>query len=105
MPWHVINARLGIIKGVSTSNAIIFDLGLSHFQLSDMSRGFSFKSRDKIDMNMGLASISAEKILNNCDLEKLKNIIKILGEEKEASKKILRDAQSRSGTIGGDIPE
>ena len=28
-----------------------------------------------------------------------------LEKEKEASKKILRDAQSRSGTIGGDIPE
>ncbi len=75
-----------IIDNDFKADAIIFDLGLSHFQLSDMSRGFSFKSRDKIDMNMGLASISAEKILNNCDLEKLKNIIKILGEEKEASK-------------------
>ena len=68
------------------ADAIIFDLGISHFQLSDMSRGFSFKSRDRIDMNMGLSSISAEEILNNCDLENLKNIIKILGEEKEASK-------------------
>ena len=28
-----------------------------------------------------------------------------LEKEKETSKKILRDAQSRSGTIGGDIPE
>ena len=75
-----------IIDNDFKADAIIFDLGLSHFQLSDMSRGFSFKSRDKIDMNMGLASISAEKILNNCDLENLKSIIKILGEEKEASK-------------------
>ena len=67
-------------------DAIIFDLGLSSYQLKDMSRGFSFKSNQKIDMNMGLANLSAEKILNDCDEHNLKLIIKILGEEKEASK-------------------
>ena len=67
-------------------DAIIFDLGLSSFQLKDMSRGFSFKSNQKIDMSMGLTDLSAEKIINECDEHNLKLIIKILGEEKEASK-------------------
>merc|ERR1712166_175059 len=44
-----------IIKNEKKIDAIIFDLGISSFQLADMSRGFSFKSKEKIDMNMGLA--------------------------------------------------
>ena len=68
------------------ADAIIFDLGISSLQLKDFSRGFSFKSKEKIDMNMGLSAISAEHILNNYDENKLKMIIKIFGEEKEASK-------------------
>ncbi len=68
------------------ADAIIFDLGISSLQLMDLSRGFSFKSKEKIDMNMGLSSISAEYILNNYDENKLKMIIKIFGDEKEASK-------------------
>ena len=46
-------------------DTIIFDLGMSSFQLQDLSRGFSFKSNNKIDMNMGLSSISAEEVINN----------------------------------------
>ena len=64
----------------------IFDLGLSTFQLQDYSRGFSFKSSKKIDMQMGLSKISAEDVINKIDEESLKKIIKILGEEQEAGK-------------------
>jgi len=75
-----------IIKDNYRADAIIFDLGISSLQLADMKRGFSFNSKDKIDMNMGLASMSAEEIINNCDINNLKMIIKIFGDEKEASK-------------------
>ncbi len=68
------------------ADAIIFDLGVSSIQLLNMSRGFSFKSKHKIDMKMGLSSISAEDIINNFDEDNLKEIIKIFGDEKEASK-------------------
>ncbi len=68
------------------ADAIIFDLGISTFQLQDMSRGFSFKSKDNLDMNMGLSSLSAEYIINNFNEKNLKLIIKIFGNEKEASK-------------------
>ena len=66
-------------------DTIIFDLGVSSFQLLDMSRGFSFKSKEKIDMNMGLSSFSAEEVINNYEANDLKAILKILGEEKDAS--------------------
>ena len=70
-------------KGVDT---VIFDLGLSSIQLNDFKRGFSFKSKEKLDMSMGLSKLSAQDAINNLSEKKLKLIIKILGEEKEASK-------------------
>jgi len=75
-----------VIKKETKPDAIIFDLGLSTLQLQDYSRGFSFKSDKKIDMQMGLSETSAEDIINTLDEKDLKLIIKILGEEKEAGK-------------------
>ena len=66
-------------------DVIIFDLGLSSIQLDDFSRGFSFKSNNKLDMCMGLNEISALDTINNLSEKSLKSIIKILGDEKEAS--------------------
>jgi len=67
-------------------DAVIFDLGVSSFQLKDLSRGFSFNSKDKLDMTMGLSSLSAEKVINTYEENDLKLIIKIFGDEKEAYK-------------------
>ena len=66
-------------------DAIIFDLGLSSLQLDNLKRGFSFKSKDNLDMTMGLTNISAQDVINNLTEIQLKLIIKILGEEKDAS--------------------
>ena len=55
-------------------------------QLKNLSRGFSFRSNETLDMKMGLSSFSAQEVINNLSEAKLKLIIKILGEEKEASK-------------------
>ena len=67
-------------------DAIIFDLGISSIQLKNLSRGFSFRSKEKIDMRMGLTSLSAQEAINNLSEKQLTLIIKILGEEKEAFK-------------------
>ena len=69
-------------KNVDT---IIFDLGLSSIQLKNLKRGFSFNSNDKLDMTMGLTNISAQEVINNLSELQLKIIIKIFGEEKDAS--------------------
>ena len=65
-------------------DTIIFDLGLSSLQLKNLSRGFSFYSKDELDMTMGLSDFSAKEAVNNLGEIQLKYIIKILGEEKEA---------------------
>ena len=65
-------------------DTIIFDLGLSSLQLKNFSRGFSFHSKDELDMTMGLSDFSAKEAINNLGEIQLKSIIKILGEEKEA---------------------
>ena len=80
-------------KAVDT---IIFDLGLSSIQLNNLKRGFSFKSKDKLDMSMGLSTISAQEVINNLSEAKLKLIIKILGEEKEAHKIAKNIVKARS---------
>tara|TARA_Y100000816_G_scaffold292610_1_gene289073 strand:- start:6990 stop:8000 length:1011 start_codon:yes stop_codon:yes gene_type:complete len=67
-------------------DGIIFDLGLSSIQLNNLERGFSFKSNKKLDMTMGLNSVSALEVINNLSEANLKSIIKYLGEEQEASK-------------------
>ena len=71
-----------ILKG--DADAIIFDLGLSSIQLSDLKRGFSFHSSEKLDMAMGISKISAEDVVNKLSEVQLKLVFKILGEEKEA---------------------
>ena len=72
-----------IIKFDLHPKAIIFDLGLSSFQLSDQKRGFSFRSKDFLNMEMGINEHDAYNVVNTLDKEYLAKIIKILGDEKD----------------------
>ena len=72
-----------IIKSDLNPRAIIFDLGLSSFQLLDHQRGFSFNSSGFLSMEMGINKYSAYDVVNTLDKQYLASIIKILGEEKD----------------------
>ena len=63
--------------------AIIFDLGLSSFQLADSKRGFSFESKNFLNMEMGKNEHSAYDVVNTLNKSDLATIIKVLGEEKD----------------------
>tara|TARA_B100000945_G_C20362162_1_gene587713 strand:+ start:81 stop:1097 length:1017 start_codon:yes stop_codon:yes gene_type:complete len=73
-----------IINKNTKADCIIFDLGLSSLQISNLKRGFSFNSKGKIDMRMGLNSINAQDVLNNLDIKTLSDIFKFFGDERDA---------------------
>ena len=72
-----------LVEKKTNPQAIIFDLGLSSFQLSDTERGFSFESENFLNMEMGINDSSAYEVINFLDKEHLASIIKILGDEKD----------------------
>ena len=65
---------------------IIFDLGYSYTQIKDETKGLSFNSTGKLNMQMGLNSFSAYDVINKLDILELTKIFKFFGEEKEAKK-------------------
>jgi len=66
-----------IIDADLNPRAIIFDLGLSSLQLSDDKRGFSFKSKNSLSMEMGINNRSTFDVINTLDKKYLASIIKI----------------------------
>ncbi len=85
-----------IIKLNLNPRAIIFDLGVSSFQLADPQRGFSFKSKSFLNMEMGINKYSAYDVINTLDKEYLTKIIKVLGEERDGKKIANRIARQRT---------
>ena len=72
------------IKGV---NGILFDFGLSSYQLDDASRGFSFNNKGPLDMRFDTKqTLTAKEIVNTWTADKLEEIFINYGEEKFASK-------------------
>ncbi|NLK51660.1 MAG: 16S rRNA (cytosine(1402)-N(4))-methyltransferase RsmH [Syntrophomonadaceae bacterium] len=71
--------------GVLSVNGLLFDLGVSSFQLDEKERGFSFHQEAVLDMRMdpGL-KISAKELVNQSSEIELTRIIRDYGEERWA---------------------
>ncbi|MDR2867885.1 MAG: 16S rRNA (cytosine(1402)-N(4))-methyltransferase RsmH [Acholeplasmatales bacterium] len=72
-------------RQVSQIDGIIYDLGLSSFQIDDPQRGFSYMNNGVIDMRMDLSSnFSALDIINTYTYEQLRDIFFKYGEEENS---------------------
>jgi len=69
--------------GVQQIDGILFDLGISSFQLDNPERGFSLKEEGPLDMRMDKASfISAYDLINSLSEKEISSILKKFGDER-----------------------
>jgi 16S rRNA (cytosine1402-N4)-methyltransferase len=79
-------------------DGVLFDLGVSMFQLKDHDRGFSFMSAARLDMRMDPSErLSAWEVVNRYSEKELQWILKEFGEEplfRKIAKRIVISRQS-----------
>ncbi|MCX5707352.1 MAG: 16S rRNA (cytosine(1402)-N(4))-methyltransferase RsmH [Candidatus Omnitrophica bacterium] len=69
--------------GIKKVDGILFDLGISSFQLDDRKRGFSFRNEGPLDMRMDRDSyVSAYDLINNLNEDELSTLLWNFGEER-----------------------
>ncbi|MBD8976118.1 16S rRNA (cytosine(1402)-N(4))-methyltransferase RsmH [Veillonella magna] len=74
-------------RGIDAVDGIIFDLGVSSYQLDTAERGFSYMNDGPLDMRMDQHNpLSAEVVVNDYDAEELVRIIREYGEERWAKR-------------------
>lgn len=81
-----IKEKLNLL-GVEKIDGIIYDLGVSSFQLDMVERGFSYREDAPLDMRMDNNSkLTAKDIVNNYSKEEIQKILYKYGEEPNARK-------------------
>ena len=70
--------------GVGALDGVVFDLGVSSFQLDDPARGFSFRADGPLDMRMDRAGPTAADLVNRLSERDLADLLHELGEERAA---------------------
>jgi 16S rRNA (cytosine1402-N4)-methyltransferase len=77
-------------RGINLVSGILFDLGVSSYQLDEPSKGFSFRGDDRLDMRMDPSQVlDARTLLNQYDETELAEVFWIYGEER-ASRSLAR---------------
>ena len=78
-------------NGFNSVSGILFDLGVSSYQLDASGRGFSLRADEPLDMRMDLSSnTTAADILNTYSSDELCELFMRYGEEEDA--KVIADA-------------
>ena len=95
------NIKFSEIKKIQKNNikAVLFDLGFSYNQISDLKRGLSFNSKGKLDMRMGINDFSCDEVISKISQQNLYKIFKYFGDEKYAkpiSKKISKIREKKN---------
>ncbi len=96
---HLLQGRFGDMlpllteAGVSRLDGVVFDIGVSSFQIDDPDRGFSFRGDGPLDMRMGRhgtdPSPTAADLVNTLPERDLADLLYQLGEER-ASRRVAR---------------
>ena len=106
----LINGNFKDIKEIASEHkmqnvrGILFDLGMSSFQIENLERGFSFQTQSSLDMRYNTdQKFTAAEIVNHYNEKKLANIIFDYGEERY-SRRIARSiVSSRPLTTTTDL--
>ncbi len=97
---NFVNMRTRLaFEEVNRVDGILFDLGVSSYQIDEAERGFTFSKESPLDMRMDKSrNLTAEIILNDYDLDALTTIIRDFGEEKSARKiaKLIVEERSKN---------
>ena len=83
--------------GFDPADGILFDLGLSSYQLSDSARSFSFRADGPLDMRFDTTrGVPASTLIAELDENELTDLFRRLGEEPQA-RRIARAIDARRG--------
>jgi 16S rRNA (cytosine1402-N4)-methyltransferase len=84
-PFGEMRQRLDA-EGISQVDGIVFDLGVSSFQLDQSERGFSFQADGPLDMRMDRSGTTAADLVNRMDEGELARLLFAYGDEPQAKR-------------------
>jgi 16S rRNA (cytosine1402-N4)-methyltransferase len=82
-PFGDLRQRLGAL-GLVAVDGIVFDLGVSSYQLNESERGFSFQADGPLDMRMARSGPSAADLVNGLAERELMQLLFTHGDESQA---------------------
>lgn len=98
-----LNAKDALLQaGIDGAQGILFDLGLSSYQLDDPKRGFSFLQEGPLDMRFDNSKgITAADLINTLPADELEDILLKYSDERNAHKIALAvyDARVENGPL------
>lgn len=106
---HAVNTELAdVLDG--PADAMLFDLGVSSFQLDELERGFSYRADTPLDMRMDQSSAgqTAADVLNTYSQDELERILRVYGEERYARKiahAVVKEREKQAWTTSARLVE
>ncbi|MDK6274493.1 16S rRNA (cytosine(1402)-N(4))-methyltransferase RsmH [Pseudoglutamicibacter cumminsii] len=95
--------------GIDAVDGILFDLGVSSYQLDERERGFAYSYDAPLDMRMDTTStLTAADVVNTYTHQQLTRVLKAYGEERHARRiidAILRTRETQPFTTTGQLAQ